>query len=74
MAKPGKGSICEIYSKTEADTLENVICTRTSKNFFWSIDGPEAKLVQYPLSAVRRILEGPEAIRAYRKIMRNKGK
>ncbi len=67
-----KGDICQVVATGGERTFKTVIATSVTKNFFMSSDGPESNLKQYPISAVNRILEGLEAQRAYREIIKHK--
>lgn len=74
MNKPKKGDVCRIFASHFRDPNYeggsfNVLCVRTSKSFLISVSGPFEKLEQYPLSAIEAVLEGEEAMKAYRKLM-----
>ena len=77
MPRPKRGSICEvqnIYGQDGDAATKMVFCTNVGKVFFNSVDDPDSRIMQYPVSTVVRILEGEEAMVAYRKWKQQKQK
>lgn len=79
MSRPKQGNICRMHGTQHKDPLFKgdyfyVICTKAMKLTFKAVSGPFSKIEQYSISSIDQVLEGDEAMMAYREIMNPKGK